>query len=95
MLKININISNKENALKDAIVQAVIELMKQQNEFKLTVSVQQAAGVLGVNHLKIYELCRSDNDFPCLKMGKRIVIPVIQFLEWIDKESWGSSNKDV
>ena len=93
MLKISI--SNKENELRNAIVQAVIEMMNQQNGFKLTISVQQAAGVLGVNHLKIYELCRSDSSFPCLKMGNRIVIPVIQFLEWIDKESWRSSSKGL
>ncbi len=80
--------------IKNAIVQAIVGLMHQEHGIKLTLNCDQASSVLGVNHLKVYELCRTD-DFPCLKLGNRIVIPIIQLLEWIDKESWGSSSNGI
>jgi len=87
------NLSN-EDEIRGAILQAIIGLMQQEHGLKLTLSVHQAADALGVNHLKIYDLCRTAG-FPSIKFGNRIVIPVIQFLEWIDKESWGSSSEGL
>ncbi len=82
-----INTFSMNDELKETIAKTIVGSVQKEYGFKLTLSAKQAAKVLGVNHLKIYELCRTDN-FPCLKMGNRIIIPVIQFLDWIDKESW-------
>jgi excisionase family DNA binding protein len=50
------------------------------------ISAKQAASILGISKPKMYELTRHD-DFPKLKVGKRILIPYQRFLEWIDTAS--------
>ena len=50
---------------------------------RLTVSVEEAAALLGISRALAYELVRRD-DLPCLRLGRRVVIPrkaLEQFVE--------------
>lgn len=40
----------------------------------LTVSVEEAAALLGISRALAYELVRR-GDLPCLRLGRRVVIP--------------------
>jgi excisionase family DNA binding protein len=45
-------------------------------------TVQEVASFLKINTNRVYCLCRS-KDFPCIQLGKRLIIPRDQFLEWV------------
>ncbi|MEG1433093.1 helix-turn-helix domain-containing protein [Eubacterium sp.] len=58
---------------------------------KLTYSVPEAAEVLGVSPGLVYDLCHS-RAFPTIKLGRRLIIPIKEFEEWIGSagmERWG------
>ena len=57
---------------------------------KLTLSIPEAAKVLGVSAPTAYALANSKG-FPILKIGKRKVVPVRQLQIWIDKNSQTSA----
>lgn len=41
---------------------------------RLTVSVEEAAALLGISRALAYELVRR-GDLPCLRLGRRVVVP--------------------
>lgn len=47
-----------------------------------TISVEQAAKVLGVGRTAAYEAARR-GEFPTRKLGRRVVVPVPALLEWL------------
>lgn len=50
---------------------------------RLTVSVEEAAALLGISRALAYELVRR-GDLPCLRLGRRVVVPrkaLEQFVE--------------
>ncbi len=49
---------------------------------KTTMSVQELAIQMGISLPKAYELAKSP-DFPAIRVGKRILIPVASFREWL------------
>lgn len=49
---------------------------------KLTYSVEEAAELLGISRVKMYEICHQD-DFPAINIGRSIKIPKAEFREWI------------
>lgn len=49
---------------------------------KATISVEQAAKVLGVGRTAAYEAARR-GELPTRKLGRRVVIPVPAMLEWL------------
>jgi len=51
-----------------------------------TISIEEMAKQLGISKPTAYKLANSE-DFPLLKIGKRKIIPVKRFLEWIQKNS--------
>ena len=53
---------------------------------KLTYSVKEVAGLLGIGISATYQLVRS-KDFPRIQVGKRIVIPKKAFEQWVDRIS--------
>ncbi len=83
------------NKISDTIVKAVIDKTLQGihdgEERRLTLTIPKTAKLLGINETMMYELARSEN-FPSLKCGKRLVVPILQLLDWIEKESWGQNN---
>lgn len=52
------------------------------DELPLFLNVKQLADLLGVSDSSVYELIQED-DFPSLRIGKRIVIPKEELREWI------------
>lgn len=51
---------------------------------KLTMNVKEMAQVLGISLPKAYDLANRE-DFPALRLGRRIVIPKAEFKEWLSK----------
>lgn len=52
------------------------------DELPLLLNAKQLADLLGVSDSSVYELIQED-DFPSLRIGKRIVIPKEKLQEWI------------
>lgn len=50
---------------------------------RLTMNVAEMAGVLGISKPKAYELVNR-SDFPVIRVGKRLVIPLEPFKKWMD-----------
>ena len=71
----------------DHILKTLILELKEEGPLKLTFTVPEAAKVLGINKIKMYEIARSEG-FPAIVIGNRILIPVIPLLEWIEKVAW-------
>ena len=49
---------------------------------KQTISVQELASEMGISLPKAYQLVK-EPDFPTVKVGTRILIPVDAFKEWL------------
>lgn len=58
------------------------------DELPLLLNVKQLADLLGVSDSSVYELIRED-DFPSLRIGKRIVIPKEELRKWISAHTKG------
>lgn len=55
---------------------------------KVTMSVQELAGQMGISLPVAYELVRQEG-FPSIRIGRRILIPVEPFREWLGRQSIG------
>jgi len=49
---------------------------------KATMSVQELSTRMGISLPKAYQLVKSDG-FPAIRVGKRILIPVDAYREWL------------
>lgn len=58
------------------------------DELPLLLNAKQLADLLGVSDSSVYELIQED-DFPSLRIGKRIVIPKEKLQEWISAHTKG------
>ena len=56
------------------------------NVEKLTYSVKEAAAVVGIGYIGMYQLCNRE-DFPAIRIGKRIVIPKDGLQRWLARQS--------
>ena len=61
---------------------------KSYDELPLLLNVETVAKVLGVSDSSVYELIQED-DFPSLRIGKRIVIPKEELRKWITAHTKG------
>ena len=57
-------------------------------ELPLLLNVKQLADLLGVSESSAYELVQED-DFPSVRIGKRIVIPKEELHQWISTNTKG------
>jgi len=57
---------------------------------KVTLSVKEAAEILGIGSSKMYELVRN-NQVPNIKLGKRVVLPKAKFLTWVENAAVGGN----
>lgn len=53
---------------------------------KLTYTVEEMGEAIGVSRVKAYELANS-KDFPKIRIGKRIVIPIDSLSKWLESQS--------
>ena len=58
------------------------------DELPLLLNVKQLANLLGVSDSSVYELIQED-DFPSLRIGKRIVVPKEELRNWISAHTKG------
>ena len=58
------------------------------DELPLLLNVKQLADLLGVSDSSVYELIQED-DFPSLRIGKRIVVPKEELRKWISAHTKG------
>ena len=58
------------------------------DELPLLLNVKQLADLLGVADSSVYELVQED-DFPSLRIGKRIVVPKEELRKWISAHAKG------
>jgi len=50
---------------------------------KLTMTIGELSALMGLSMPKAYELSER-SDFPCIRIGRRKVIPVDAFKRWLD-----------
>lgn len=60
------------------------------DELPLLLSVKQLVDLMGVSDSTIYELIRDEEDFPVLRIGKRIVVPKEEPRKWISAHTKGA-----
>lgn len=53
---------------------------------KTTMSVQELAAQMGISLPKAYELVK-EPDFPTIRVGTRILIPIEAYKEWLIRNS--------
>lgn len=53
-------------------------------DLPLTLSADDIAAVLGISRTNAYALLHRE-DFPTLKIGKRLLVPRDRFIRWIDE----------
>ena len=58
------------------------------DQLLLLLNVKQLAALLGVSDSSVYELIEEE-DFPSLRIGKRIVIPKEELRKWITLHTKG------
>lgn len=51
---------------------------------RLTLSVPEAAALIGVSTSKMYELVRSEG-FPAIRVGKRVLVNAKKLEAWLDE----------
>lgn len=49
----------------------------------ITLTVSDISKVMGLSLAKTYELTRR-RDFPCIHVGRRLVVPKSSFIKWLD-----------
>ena len=50
---------------------------------KMMLSVEEAGKMLSISRQLAYQLANRD-DFPCLRIGRRLLIPRSKLIEWVD-----------
>lgn len=57
---------------------------------RMTMNVQELAQQMGISKPKAYELCRQAG-FPAITVGKRVIIPVTAFENWLMESAAGKT----
>ncbi len=60
---------------------------------KLTMSVQEMAQIMGISKPKAYELTHI-HDFPAIRVGRKIIIPVESFQRWLKRAAGDNENTE-
>jgi len=61
-------------------------LILDKTDTRLTLTVEEAAQMLGISRIKGYELAHSEG-FPAMRLGRKLLIPRDRFLAWIDEQA--------
>lgn len=62
-------------------------------EDKMLLSISKAAAMLGISRPSIYQLIHSA-DFPIVRLGGRVLIPVKQLEDWLDAQVSNKGGED-
>lgn len=58
------------------------------DDLPLSLTVEDIGDIMGLSKNKAYELCHSKG-FPCVIVGKRMIIPKLAFLKWLETPKLG------
>jgi len=75
-------IKTKENLLK--------QIFTNYDQLPVMLSPDQVASALGISRANAYTLFHAD-DFPSMRVGKRMMISKVHFLKWIERQSGGAA----
>lgn len=81
--------SEELQKIKVEILEELKEQIGSNNVVELygeTLTADKAAKILNVSTSKIYEMARNPQ-FPCKKVGSRIIIPTRRFFHWLNDDS--------
>ena len=53
---------------------------------KAAISIDEMSEQLGITRSQAYEIVKR-KDFPCIRIGRRIIIPTVTFKEWLVESS--------
>lgn len=53
------------------------------DDLPLSLTVEDIGDIMGLSKNKAYELCHSKG-FPCVIVGRRMIIPKLAFLKWLE-----------
>jgi len=53
---------------------------------KLTLTPKEAAEAMGISLPLVYSLCKQ-SDFPCIHIGRKIVIPTSSLSTWLNQQA--------
>ena len=57
-------------------------IIKYVEQLPLSLTVSDISCILGISKPNAYDLCHSNN-FPAVKIGKRLIVPKLAFVEWL------------
>lgn len=63
-----------------------------ETDTRLTLTVEEAAKLLGVSRIKGYELAHSEG-FPAMRLGRKLLIPRDRFLAWLDEQAGTAASR--
>lgn len=58
------------------------------DELPLSLTVDDVGMIMGLSKNKAYELCHS-RGFPCVNVGRRMIIPKLAFIKWLESPMLG------
>lgn len=64
------------------MTQAIAPLRLEDLEHRITLTVEEAAALLGLGRTAAYEAARR-GEIPCRKLGRRVIVPVPALLDWL------------
>ena len=59
---------------------------KSYDELPLFLNAQTVANLLGVSTTTAYEVMHR-KDFPCIRVGSRLIVPKEKFMEWVNTQA--------
>ncbi|MBE0448813.1 MAG: helix-turn-helix domain-containing protein [Actinobacteria bacterium] len=60
--------------------------IKSLEELPVMLKVEEVAEVLGISRVLAFNMVKAE-DFPAVRIGRRIVIPRDKFLDWLDRKA--------
>ncbi|WKY46532.1 helix-turn-helix domain-containing protein [Eubacteriaceae bacterium ES3] len=61
---------------------------------KLTYTAKEIAELMGLALPKTYDLCNRA-DFPAIRVGRAIRVPIKEFEEWLSREARGENDRAI
>ena len=65
---------------------------KTYDQLPLTLRVEEVAQILSISRAGAYQLFHRA-DFPCIKLGKRMIVERDKLFAWIDAQTQGANEK--
>ncbi len=62
--------------------------IKSYDDLPLFLNAESIAKLLGIGKASAYELM-NEKDFPTVRIGKRMIVPKDQFLNWVNEHTQG------